>query len=423
MENQDLRIRAKKISELERFELSNFSNDKDHSYIIIGFNDGVNKQNYKMSLTTFFSLNPGSEIELDDETLKNKIQYFINNHDIALPTIQGPRGPQGEKGDSADPNELLNIQNQITELQNLINMYHGVYTISYVLSNVVALPSNASMIGYNSNTTLYFQANTGYVMPDNITVENCEYYYNKLNKSVKISNPTGNVRIIINGVQGSYTLTKNFINVTYEPIGTELNSYGIGGSVSYKIHAAENYRLPESITSYSNCSVSYTLISEDEARLTVTCTGTGNMIVNIEGVNNIVYYFGIISICEENNDKITVEWLKTGDNTIAGIDTANVKLLNWMNSSFQCPFTLGEIITIPDTVYSNTDTVMIVPEIFYNPTTAKFNNGVTTGQLHTPTSPFPMQFEIYGTTYINAVKYYIIYCETGFKAGEELIID
>ena len=52
-EIQNIQIRAKKISELDNYD---YTKDHDSSYVIIGYNDGTFKQNYKISLSQLSQL-------------------------------------------------------------------------------------------------------------------------------------------------------------------------------------------------------------------------------------------------------------------------------------------------------------------------------------------------------------------------------
>ena len=88
METQEFHIRAKKISELDNFDRQ----IDDNTYLIIGYNNGTVKQNYKLTLSNLVSLIE-ENASIDDDTLLQKLNMFIYNDQIHIPT--GSQGPQG----------------------------------------------------------------------------------------------------------------------------------------------------------------------------------------------------------------------------------------------------------------------------------------------------------------------------------------
>ena len=423
MENQDIRIRAKKISELQNFDLT----PDENSFIIIGYNNGEVKQNYKMNLVDFISLISTSDIPggaIDDATLIAKINQFISSEQIILPSISGPQGPQGPQGATGSGEiDLENIQSQIDHLQEIINRYHKSYSITYNLSNINSISSNPISVGYDKSVTLYFIPSNGYVMPNNIDIDNCQYNYDKENKSIFIYNPTGNVTVNIIGERGFYTLSKVFNNINVEVIGNELQTYPMDGTITYKLTPASNsFRLPESIN-FINCTVQYTPNNDyTSAFLTVTCNGAGNMSISASAISNVTYYFGIISIDNSTKNKIEITWEYDSDNIIANILDVNVKNTNWMTSNTSCPFQFNSNIILSENVKSGVETVMIVPEEFYDPLTYLFTNGVNSGKLYFGSSPFPFESDIYKRITIDNVAYYCVSLQDGLNSGNKVII-
>ncbi len=95
METTDLKIKAKKISELRDYNLS--IEDYDNSYVIISYRNGDRGSNFKMSLSTLFSSGNNEGI-INEETIKEKIIELINNHEIDFPVIEGHQGKIGRQG-------------------------------------------------------------------------------------------------------------------------------------------------------------------------------------------------------------------------------------------------------------------------------------------------------------------------------------
>ena len=98
MNTQEIQIRAKKISELDDFNRT----IDDNTYLIVGYNNGAVKQNYKIALNGLISL-IRENTSIDDSTLLEKINEFIDSNQITIPTgTIGPQGPQGEPGNGSD---------------------------------------------------------------------------------------------------------------------------------------------------------------------------------------------------------------------------------------------------------------------------------------------------------------------------------
>ena len=117
METRELQIRAKKISQLNDYNL-NVDQNKDNSYILIGYNKGTRKENFKISLGNFLELIEQHSTILNDDELVDKINMFIREHRIPL---GGPQGPQGPQGPNSAEVALDEIRNQISGLDEIIN--------------------------------------------------------------------------------------------------------------------------------------------------------------------------------------------------------------------------------------------------------------------------------------------------------------
>ena len=98
METTDLKIKAKKISQLTDFNQSGISIENyDKTYVIVGYKNGDVAGNYKLSLADLFE-NINIDGNIDIENLKEKILELIANGELTFDTIEGPQGKIGHQG-------------------------------------------------------------------------------------------------------------------------------------------------------------------------------------------------------------------------------------------------------------------------------------------------------------------------------------
>ena len=96
---------------------------------------------------------------------------------------------------------------------NVVEYNYAVYNITTNLTNVTANASNPTTVSTLASSTLTFTANTGYTLPDSVTVTGATGVWNKDAGTLTLSNPTDNVTFTIAGVQAA---TKYTITVTAE---------------------------------------------------------------------------------------------------------------------------------------------------------------------------------------------------------------
>lgn len=98
------------------------------------------------------------------------------------------------------------------------------YNIIYDLTNVTADGDNPTFVtAGDSGTVFTFTADSGYTLPDTITVTNCEYVYNKSAGTVTISNPTGDITFTIVGVAVSSGVNGYYLNAGNYTFTTDLD--------------------------------------------------------------------------------------------------------------------------------------------------------------------------------------------------------
>lgn len=91
---------------------------------------------------------------------------------------------------------VLNISNPTSNVAISISAI-AVYQITTTLTGCTGASSNPSTIEQGGTATLTFTANTGYALPDTITVEGATHTWNKSTGTLTLSDPTGNVVITI----------------------------------------------------------------------------------------------------------------------------------------------------------------------------------------------------------------------------------
>ena len=90
------------------------------------------------------------------------------------------------------------------------------YNITANLTNITADTNNVTTIEEGTTATLKYTANTGYKLPDTITVTGATYTWDKTAGTVSISNPTADVNITVVGTKPSaeYVQTGSTVRIT-----------------------------------------------------------------------------------------------------------------------------------------------------------------------------------------------------------------
>ena len=409
MESTQLKIKAKKISELDNFiDRHTITDNGENAYVILAYTENGARENYKISLKNFVT-EISSSTSIDDETIKQKIISLINSGELIIPTIKGddgPQGPQGPQGEGADI-DIDDIQNRLNELQQLINKYHKQYNIIYNLEHISALSTNPSTMSMDESITLRFSVEKGYGMPDSATVNGAKSFsYDKSNKSINIkgvNKDAENITIILKGVINQVTLSFNLTNITYEMISeVPLDGlYQLSNIIQIKLTPALSYSLPKNIDLIGASLMSY---SQDTGMLTIKCEGTKNMIITASGVQFNYYYFGV---CAKGVDDENILEYDTNGNPNSLLDTS--KLYSSVNA---CPINYNKqyVLFDDDRDYYGGKVYCIISSKYFDKNTLKFkdDNGASyniwTGNL------FPVTLsseEVYDIT-CDSLLYYAI---------------
>ena len=164
-----------------------------------------------------------------------------------------------------------------SDSSNVIEYNYAVYNITTNLTGVTANASNPTTVSTPASSTLTFTANTGYNLPDNVTVTGAEFTWTKSSGTLVLSNPTGNVSVTVAGVAISRTITATLTNVTAASGNATTIATGETKVLTYT--AASGYTLPDSVTVTGATGV----WNKDAGTLTLS-NPTGNVTFTIAGV-------------------------------------------------------------------------------------------------------------------------------------------
>lgn len=128
---------------------------------------------------------------------------------------------------------MLDISNPTSNVAISISAI-AVYSITTSLTGCTGASSNPSTIEQGSTATLTFTANTGYALPDEVTVSGATYTWNKDTGTLTLSEPTANVSVTITAIQSLPTLATPQ-NVSID--GTTLSWDEVENATSYDIYA------------------------------------------------------------------------------------------------------------------------------------------------------------------------------------------
>ena len=403
MEQTDLRIRAKKISELDQLtESDNISFDK--SFIIVGYRDGDVGKNYKIPLSFIFDYVTEHSNGIDENELKDKVQELIDNNNLSFDsvTMHGPQGPQGNQGKGAEF-DINEIQRQIDYLQTLINQYHKEYNIEYNLSYISANILNDTDMLYNETVILNFEPHIGYMMPDYVSVNGAEFEYDKTAKTVKIYNPNSlNNKIIVSmtGNIGYYSISYNLTNIAVSYISTERNVYQYNEEIEIQLTPNGEYALPNSLNVLNGEIISY---NKTIGILKFKVSGTGNIIISGSAVFNSIYYFGFAA---DGYD---------GD-SILGYDTnempnGHITVNDNFYSNTDCPIDYTKsykFMEDPTEAYGDDNVWLILPSKYFNTQNQSFLDDLGNAyRLTGGNSGFNITIETIINGSINGEPYYI----------------
>lgn len=140
---------------------------------------------------------------------------------------------------------------EITEIENLLKT--GVilpgtassYTITTTVTN--GTYTGGTTIMQNETQTITITADSGYLLPDRVTVTGAIYTYEKTEGKVHLSNPTGNVTVEATCISAptTYSITANITNGSYEGVSSVTSDIPF---VNVKIIENTGYELPDSVT-------------------------------------------------------------------------------------------------------------------------------------------------------------------------------
>lgn len=328
----DIKIKARKIGAIESYpDDYELLEEGNNSYLLVGYKNGnAQTQNYKLPLSRVIQ-------KIYDEVSANA--HGKSAYELAV-----------EYGFTGTEEEWVNLS--------------FVRTIAYSLTNVTANSSNITEFKGSNPVTLYFTPNTGYTMPDSVSVDGAEFVYNKSNKSVTISNFTKEVITIT--IASNNTTQCTFIeksldnNLLYVTLDSDTDTFSIGETFNVTIEVRNNnYTYPTSISGVGCSVVSY---NNQTGQATLRCSGTNTtMSINATAKDNRSYVFAYA--LESNSQIFTVS-----NGNITAVNWENLRALAYsIKTNGTCGFNYVNGIEWNSRVDVEGENVWIVlPQKYYN---------------------------------------------------------
>lgn len=120
------------------------------------------------------------------------------------------------------------------------------YSITTSLSNCTSASSNPSIIAESGTATLQFTANTGYTLPQSVSVSGASYTWSSSTGTLTLSNPTGNVTISITATKISYSISVSLTGCSAASFNPTSIEYGATTELTFV--ADTGYALPDTFT-------------------------------------------------------------------------------------------------------------------------------------------------------------------------------
>lgn len=306
----------------------------------------------------------------NDEAIQSLLQEIQEIQEILNGWEDNPEEP-GSTGES-NPNIIARIKN----LEDLVDLYHTEYSFRYTLINVSANNSNPVTMKKNDSIVLGFTPTTGYLMPDNVTVQNASYVYNKNAKTVTITNPTNSqIEITINAtdkVQCTFNIP-TLSGMTCELTDSTKTVFTVGETFDIKLILtgdSDLWALPDSISGTKCTVISY---NSTTGIATLRCNGTGDMTITASTKDVAVYRFAVA--LETNSIFTTENGTITG--MTAGTNGANIAALQGaLSATGTCPVNFVNGFNAPNSVNVEGAYVwFIIPSKFFQESTFNFING------------------------------------------------
>ena len=117
------------------------------------------------------------------------------------------------------------------------------YSITTNLSNVSAVSGNATTIIDGLSATLYFKADSGYILPASVTVTNAGYTWTQSTGKLVLRDPTGPVTVTVVGVEivpESYAITTSYTASHFTAYSSNVTTIEEGGTVQLKFTISSN---------------------------------------------------------------------------------------------------------------------------------------------------------------------------------------
>lgn len=227
-----------------------------------------------------------------------------------------------------------------SDSSNVIEYNYSVYNITTNLTGVTANASNPTTVSTLASSTLTFTANTGYNLPDNVTVTGAEFTWTKSSGTLVLSNPTGAVSVTVAAAAISRTITATLTNVTAASDNATTIATGETKVLTYT--AASGYTLPDSVTVTGATGV----WNKDAGTLTLS-NPTANVTFTIAGVQAVTKY--TITVTSEGGFDMT--FTQNGVTLLTGEGTfqAEAGTVNGSADAFGCDITVSGGVAVDST--------------------------------------------------------------------------
>ena len=200
---------------------------------------------------------------------------------------------------------------------NSVTFY--VYSVTKTRSHCTITTGNISKLYQNTSATLTIAADTGYELPDNITVTGATHTWNQATGTLTLSNPTGNITVTVTAVILLPQLSAP-ANLTAD--GTTISFDEVENAEKYEVFAdgtsIGEYEVPSGETWVFNTYTDFEGLSATSGFIvTFVCDGVTYGSIHSPDPDEIGYYDSILVYRSGWTDQayrtVTFETAPTGD--------------------------------------------------------------------------------------------------------------
>jgi hypothetical protein len=157
------------------------------------------------------------------------------------------------------------------------------FNINVSVNNCSGNSNNPTVITEGETATLLFTANTGYELPDSVSVTGATHSWDKTSGTLVLSIPTEDVSVSVIAVAipvENFTITRNLTNCSSDSSATTVNATD---TVSETITADENYNISNIIVSMGGVDKTYSVVNGDTINITNV---SDDIVITAKAVDN-----------------------------------------------------------------------------------------------------------------------------------------